>query len=314
MSIGAVSTFLFNDQSRTDLSQLQTQLANLQAEVSSGNRASDLSGFGGASSQQILSTQNLMAQTTANANVAKGLDARFTTIDQSLGSAQSAGETLRQSVLSAIGNNNGAGLSAALQTAFDSARTALNTTYQGQALFGGERGDATPINVSSLSNLAAAPSVSAIFDESARPQTANVGSGSFAVAPTASTVSSGLFDAMRTLQQTITAAGGSLSSPLTAAQTTALQGVAAALSTAGQTLTAAQGANGDLQKRVETSATNLSNQADMLKNTVGTIAGADLASVATQISALQTQYQAVAQTYSQLSRLSLLSYLSTTPI
>ena len=310
MTINSISTFLFNDVSRADLGRIQTQLVSLQNEVSSGHKAGDLSGYG-SSAGTLLTARGLIAQKQAYVDSANSLDARFTATDQSLSAAYDAGESLRQSILSAIGNNDGSYVVAKLQASFDSARTALNVSYQDQALFGGERAGATPVNVTTLAQLSAAPSTASIFDESTRVQTADLGDGPFALGQNASAVSTGLFDAMRTLQQTIEADGGTLGKPLSASDVTALQGVATALSAAGATITTAQGLNGDLQKRVAAKASTLTDHINEINKTLTSVADADLAEVATKINAAQVQYQAVAQTYSQLSQMSLLKYLTT---
>ncbi|MEJ0022184.1 MAG: hypothetical protein WDN76_01155 [Alphaproteobacteria bacterium] len=135
-----------------------------------------------------------------------------------LGGAADATETLRLALLDAVGQDNGQSLATSIQAAFDSAKQAFNTTFEGEAIFGGERIGATPINVTSLAALAAAPSTASIFDEATRAKTADLGDGPFAVSPKASDVSTGLFDTLRQLKQMIDAAGGSLPSPLTSAQ------------------------------------------------------------------------------------------------
>jgi flagellin-like hook-associated protein FlgL len=309
MALGAVSTFMFNDQSRADLARLQRQLVEMEAQVSSGHKASDLQGYG-ASAARILNVQGLMAQTQAHADAAQQLGARFDAIETSLQSASDATESLRQALLNAVANDDGSYVSDQLQRTFDAARSAFNQTFEGESLFAGERVDAAPIKVDTLADLAAAANTGAIYDEGTRSKTIDLGNGNFAVAEKASDVSTGLFDAMRTLKQMIDGAGGSLPKPLTAAQKTQLQGLIDNLGDARNTIVVAQGRNGDLQNSVEAQATRLSNQSDTLAKTVSDVADADLAEVAARITAVQVQYQAVAQTYSQLAHLSLLDYLT----
>jgi flagellin-like hook-associated protein FlgL len=209
-----------------------------------------------------------------------------------------------------VANDDGSYVSDQLQRTFDAARSAFNQTFEGESLFAGERVDAAPIKVDTLADLAAAANTGAIYDEGTRSKTIDLGDGNFAVAEKASDVSTGLFDAMRTLKQMIDGAGGSLPKPLTAAQKTQLQGLIDNLGDARNTIVVAQGRNGDLQNSVEAQATRLSNQSDTLAKTVSDVADADLAEVAARITAVQVQYQAVAQTYSQLAHLSLLDYLT----
>lgn len=308
MSVTSVSTAFFNAQAAADLKRSQAELADLQRQVGSERKANDLKGYG-VEASRILSAQDMIAKTNARQQAAVSLSGRLNATDVALGGAADAAEALRLSVLDAVGQDNGQSLATSLQAAFDAAKQAFNTTFEGEAIFGGERIGAAPINVASLAALAAAPSTASIFDEAARAKTIDLGDGAFAVSPKASDASTGLFDTLRQLKQLIDSAGGTLPSPLTAGQKTALQGFAASLGGARQTLLLAQGQNGTLQKTIEAKASALSTQSDALTKVVGDAANADLAEVATRITATQVQYQAIAQTFASLSKLSLLDYL-----
>ncbi|MGE3303513.1 MAG: hypothetical protein AB7M12_10405 [Hyphomonadaceae bacterium] len=308
MTISAVSTLFLSTQSGADLQRVQGELADLQRQVGSQHKADSLKGYAAATTR-ILSAQSLMAKTDARQAAASNLLPRLDTIDLSLGGAADATETLRQAVLSAVANDDGRTLKDALQTAFSSIRTALNTEFEGEALFSGERVDQPPVNIATLDDLAAAPTIASIFSEAARPKTIDLGDGPRAVAEKASDVSSQVFAAMQQLKQLIDANGGTLPQPLTTAQKTALTTMVSDLEGARYTLVAAQGRNGDLSTATETKAAALSNQSDALAKMVGDAADADLAEVATKITSLQVQYQAIAQTFSSLSQLSLLDYL-----
>ncbi len=76
-----------------------------------------------------------------------------------------------------------------------------------------------------------------------------------------------------------------------------LQGFAVTLGASRQTLLQAQGQNGALQQQMDTKSNALSAQSDALSKIAGDAANADLADVATRISATQVQYQAIAQTF-----------------
>lgn len=308
MSVNAVSTAFFNLQSSVDLRRVQAELADLQRQVGSEHKADDLKGYG-VDSTRILSAKAMIERTDARQVSANTLGGRLSAVDGALEGVSDATEALRQAVLTALGQDDGRYLTTSLQIGFDQARTALNTNFEGESLFGGERISATPVNVASLAALAAAPSTASIFDEASRSKTLDLGDGPFTIGDKASTVSTGVFDAMRTLKQLIDTAGGSLPSPLTAGQRTALQGIADSLNTARQNVLVAQGRNGELQNIVEAKSTALGAQSDALTKLMGDAANADLAEVATKLSASQVQYQAIAQTFSTLSKLSLLDYL-----
>jgi flagellar hook-associated protein 3 FlgL len=309
MSIASVSTNLFNTQASGDLRKVQAELADLQRQIGSGNKADDLKGYG-VESTRILSAQTLISRTDARKQAADTLSGRLDAVDTALSASSDAVEALRQAVLTALGQDDGRYLTNSLQTAFDQTRTALNTNFEGEALFGGERIGGDPINVTTLAALAAAPSTSAIFDEATRTKTVDLGDGPFSIGEKASDFSTGAFDAMRQLKLLIDGAGGSLPQPLTAGQRASLQTIADSLNTSRQTILVSQGRNGDLQNTVEAKSTALGAQSDALTKLKGGAEDADLGEVATKISAFQVQYQAVAQTFAMLSHMSLLDYLS----
>jgi flagellar hook-associated protein 3 FlgL len=308
MTIGALSTAFFNNLSRNDISRIQADLADLNRQTASGYKAADVMGYG-ATAGRILSARGLITQYESYASTASALDGRFQAIDLSIGRAADAAETLRLNILNAIGSGDGRFVADALSRAFDGARAAMNEDYQGEALFAGERVTADPINVSTLAQLAAAPSTASIFTQASRARTINLGEGPFQVAERASDLSTGLFDTMRTLKQFVDTQGGSLPQTLTTAQITALQAAVTGLTTARDTLVIAQGRNGEVQKRVEADGARMSTRADALAKTVSDQADADLAEVAMKISSKEVQYQAVAQTFVKLSQLSLLNFL-----
>jgi flagellar hook-associated protein 3 FlgL len=309
MSVNSVSTAFFNMQASGDLRRVQSELADLQRQIGSGNKADDLKGYG-VESTRILSAQGLISRTDARQQAANTLSGRLDAVDTALGVSSDAVEALRQAVLTALGQDDGRYLNNSLQTAFDQTRTALNVNFEGESLFGGERIGADPINVTTLAGLAAAPSTAAIFDEASRNKMVDLGDGPFAVGEKASAFATGAFDAMRQLKQLIDSAGGSLPQPLTTGQRATLQTIADSLNTSRTTLLVAQGRNGDLQNTVEAKSEALGAQSDALTKIKGDAEDADLGEVATKLSAFQVQYQAVAQTFAMLSHMSLLDFLS----
>jgi flagellar hook-associated protein 3 FlgL len=306
----SIATFSWFTQTSADLSRMQKQMAELNRQTAQQTKAADLQGYGGASAQ-VVSTKAVIAAAEGGATAAKNLGNRLSMVDTALTSASDATEALRQSVLSAVGNEDGTTVAADLATAFRTVSDAFNTTYNGDALFGGQRTDGSPVNVSSLAALAAAPSTSAIFDVSSQSQTVDLGQGAFSIGQNASQIGSGVFDAMRSLQQLLDANGGTLSSPLTSAEKASLTTIAQSLNTARQTVTTAQAVNGNLQNSVDTQATALSNRADAYKSILGDQTEVDLASVAAQLAQVETQYQASASVFTTLKSMTLLNFLTT---
>ncbi len=308
MTISAVSSAYAPSQASADLKRMQNELGDLQRQTGSGYAHDDLKGYGAAGGR-VISARGLIAQTESRIAAAGALRGRLETTDVALGQAADAAEDLRLGVLKALGDNGGPHLGDFLQRAFDSARTALNTRFEEEALFAGERVDARPIQVESLAALAAVTSVDDIYDEAAREKTIDLGEGAFAVAERASDLSRGLFEAMRSLQILLDNNGGTLPGDLTDQQRTDLTALADDLGDARERLLLGQGRNGMAQTQTAAAQTRLQQQSDALTDLLGELADADLGEVAMQLSARQTQYRAAAEVFSQVSRVSLLDYL-----
>jgi len=105
------------------------------------------------------------------------------------------------------------------------------------------------------------------------------------------------------------AAGGRLPEGLSGAQLAELEVIARQLESAGSTLSKAEGRVGQLQRSLDLDAERIKTRSNFLAKSIGEQADADLSVVAVRLSALTTQYQAMAQSFSQISQLSLLNYL-----
>jgi flagellin-like hook-associated protein FlgL len=187
---------------------------------------------------------------------------------------------------------------------------ALNETWNGQPMFAGERQGAGPIKINSLAELLAATTPADIFDEAARRQTIDLGTGPpITLSAKASELSQGLFDTLRTLKQLLDASGGTIGSPISAADRTILLGIADQLDAHANTFTTEEGRAGQLQKRFEAEIVRLQQRSDSLEKEIGDQVDADLAEVSMRLNLLLTQYEAAAKTFGDLSRLSLLDYL-----
>jgi flagellin-like hook-associated protein FlgL len=114
---------------------------------------------------------------------------------------------------------------------------------------------------------------------------------------------------MRELQRDLNQEGGTFSAPLTQDQRARLSRIVELIDKGFSDFVAAQGRNGALQSRLDADRDRLNNRIDFLSAEVGQAADADLAEVAMRMSAVQTQYQAAARVFAQISELSVLNFL-----
>ncbi len=296
-------------QIQLDLARMSQQLTDIQNQLGSGAKAADLKGYGGQAGA-LLSTQSLKAAADARSSLIDQLQARFDVQGSALQQVASGARALAQSIRTAISANDGRGISTDLELNFNSIVAALNQTWNGQPLFAGERQGAPPVQVDTLQQLVNASPTSSIFNEAARQQTINLGTGApIVIAQKASEMSQGLFDAMKTLQVMINAAGGAIGQPISQSDQTTLNALASQLDTQASNFDTQSGRTGQIQAQLATQSTQLQAQSDLMTKEIGDLRDADPAKLSVQLNLLMTQYQASAKVFADLSKLTLLNYL-----
>ncbi|MBN8605385.1 MAG: hypothetical protein J0L81_00555 [Caulobacterales bacterium] len=300
-------TLRFITQSQIDLRRLTNELTDMQRQMSTQVVAHDLQSLGGASSR-LLNAKAMMAQADSRNSVLGQLQARFGVQGAALGQVSEAATLLSQSIREAVSANDGRGIATELSLSFDSIVGALNETWNGQPMFAGERQGAGPVKISTLAELQTAVSTDDMFDEAARHQVVDAGTGApIVMAAKASELSEELFNAMRDLQFLLGSEG--IGQPITNAQQTALQSIADRLTAEASKFTNEEGRAGQLQKRFEAESVRLTERSDLIKKEIGEQVDADMGEVSMRLSALTLQYEASAKTFAELSKLSLLNYL-----
>jgi len=302
-------TLRFSTQAQSDIRRMTLELSDLQRQVASNQKSNDLRGYG-AGSAQLLNAQTLKASTDSRTSVINELQARFGVQTTALDQVASMASMLSQSIGQAISSNDGRGVATDLNIAFANVVTALNETWNGQPLFAGERQGQGPIKITSLDQLVAAAGPSDIFQEATRSQQVDLGTGTpITLAPKASDISQGLFDALKSLKQLVDAQGGQIGQPISPDVQAQLQTIASSLDKQAKVFTSEEGRSGQLQTRFASEASRLSERSDLLSSEITNQTGVDMASVSLRLNLLTTQYQAAAKTFSDLSQLSLLNYL-----
>ena len=305
---GALS-LRFSAQTQLTVGRISRELSDLQRQVASGLKADDLRSLGAAASQ-LLNAKSAKAATDARSSAIDQLDARFGVQSLALNQAASANSQLAQAIRQAVSADDGRGVNVELEQGFSNLVSALNQTWNGQPLFAGERQGVGPVRVKSLSELLIAVTPDLLFDEAARQQVVDLGSGTpVALADKASVLATDSFNTLRDLKTFIDAAGGAIGAPLTGVQRDQLLNIASRLEQASNTLTNAEGRTGQVQKRLASESLVLRERSNLLIVEIGEQADADLAQISVRLNSLLAQYEATAKTFSDLSKLTLLDYL-----
>jgi len=312
MTIDRVST---SGQSQYMLAQIQNaaqQLDKTQAQVASGKVSTDYAGLGDKVSV-------LEAARTAS-NKADAYQASTTQAvnqadlqDSQLSSLSDLANQLRQAITTSVANGDGSTLMASAQGIFDQVSQILNTKdANGNYLYGGDKDNTPPLNVTSLSQLAALPSVSGAFSNGTMKKSVMVGDGqSVQVGVLASDIGSGLMQTLKDLASFDAGPTGNLSATqnLTQAQNTFLTGEIQTATTAATGVNSAAATNGFVYNQLKDASDHQTTLSTLYTGFVSNIENVDMPTAITQLNQNQVALQAALQVTSQLNQVSLLNYL-----
>ncbi|MET0546360.1 MAG: hypothetical protein ABWZ40_08620 [Caulobacterales bacterium] len=302
-----VSNNTLNQSMLLELQKTQSAFADAQERVATGKIGNSLKDYG-SKAELAASGRLAQARTEQRIALATEVSARFDTQAIVLQNSGDAALNLKQEIMDAIGANNGAGIGAALNSAFQQALSAFNTELNGQYLFAGTRADTPPINITTIDQLGAAPSVASIFTNNTTKPSIDMGNGPIETGQLASDVATNLFQAIKTIKDYIIA-NGDFGSSLTTAQATFLKAQLSGLDTASSTIIAAEGVNGSNAKFVETQKAHQDDLRIAIGQFVSNVEDADIVDASVKVQQTQLAYEAAAQTLSKLNSLSLLDFL-----
>ena len=290
-----------------NLNAAQTQLSNDSNQLSSGSVATDLQGYA-SHAETLTAMQTVQGQVTSylgqDTVLADKLTTQNTALNQVASAATGAGLAVRQALAAGVGDQ----MMAALQSQFQTAVQGLNTTYNGEYVFAGGQVTTPPVNVNSLSALAAAPSIASIFTNDQHAATAQINQNTnLQTGFLASQVGTNLMTVFQNIQNYANGPNGPFTGQLTTAQITFMQGQLSSLDSATSHLTAKTAQNGGLQSQVSNVQTDLSNQQTTLGTMIGGITDANVAQVSANLQQAQLALQASALVFLALQNSSLLA-------
>jgi flagellar hook-associated protein 3 FlgL len=281
----------------------QSQLAATQTQLATGKKAADYATLG-SDAIRTLSAHSLLARQDAQATVASQVTTTLSIQDSAMNQIESAVSGLKTQLLEAVGTGQTTGLQQAIEGAFHQFRTALNTTENGSAIFGGSQTEGDAFVPGTLQGVLGM-SADQAFNNDQVKASGRVADGvdlSFGVV--ASEIGTGLFEAFKALAE-----AGPIDRTPTDAQRAALS---TAIDGLGRGITQLQNVNADngrKQAQVETLNTRAEQRAVLMTDIISRYEDADLSQVALDLSQRKSMLEASYSVFSQLSRLSLASYL-----
>lgn len=272
--------------------------------------ATDLGGYG-RSAEVIATYQSSLAKAQNYVEVNKVVSDRLNSQDLALTRTGDAAASGKDAIMDALASGDGSALMTALQGAFSSALDGLNYEHNGQYLFGGGNDDHPPVTVSSLSELAALPSVANAFQNGNIKKTSRIDQHT--------TVQTGMLaDSLgKALMQTFadiqnfntTNADGPFAGQLTDAQKAYLTTKSQEFSAQYDKLVEQTSLNGTLQNRVDNTTSSLNGQVTSLSGLIKDRTEVDLGEAYADLQQAQMSVQASAQVLSTLNQSSLLNLL-----
>jgi flagellar hook-associated protein 3 FlgL len=312
MSLDRISTASQSAYFLQQIENASNSLNTTQEQIASGKNATTYAGFG-------TQAQTLTATLSANAlnsayTTATGLATTQVSLqDTQLTSLSSLASQLQQAISNAVANNNATTLMTQAQSIFSQASAILNSQdANGNYIFGGGNTSSPPLTPTSLSALAALPSVSNAFQNGNFQTSVQVANGqNVTYGITASSIGSGLMQELQSLAQFDAGSTGNLNnaSTLSSAQNTYLSGAITSANTVSTDLNTATASNGYVANQLSDAQTQQSSMSTLYQTFISNVQDTNMAQAATQLSLNQTQLQAALQVTATLNQLSLLNYL-----
>ncbi|WP_430431581.1 flagellin [Oceanicaulis sp.] len=301
-----ISTQAASQAALMDLMRAQREAYDARDQLASGKKAPDLKGYAN-TAETIISARAAQERSESFASANSRIMNRLEIQDLAYQELSEAATDLR----TALTTNDGSFMMDKVQEVFDQASAALNMRFNGSYVFGGVRTDALPFTADTIADLqAAAPDVSAMFDNAARRQTTMIEETiTMDINATASEVGTDLMASIERIADFNAGPDGPFDGQITENQQAFLETELANIIAAFDTINVAQAENGSRQKQVENAITGHEKRADYLTIMVAGIEDADMAEAATRFQQAQTAVQVSAQTFSTLSQISLLNFL-----
>lgn len=298
------SQFLLNEFMR-----VQKRMSTTQEQISTGkvgDQFKDISEDAGV----LLAAKRADARTQGYMDAGGELASRLALQDVQITTLADHTSDLRQNVMDALANNKGLAFMESVDGIFRMAVNILNSRVDGRYVYGGTRTDVPPVNVDSLAELAAAPSVDAVFDNNQTKPSMQIDDGeTIEFGALASDLGTQLFTAIRNIAQFNAGPNGPFSDDLTAAQRTFLEGELATVVAAADGLNLEAAKNGVHQNEVDDALERHDASQVVIKSLISDIEDVDMAEAVTRLNQTQVAAQATARMIAQLNDLSLLNFL-----
>jgi len=313
MSIDRVATNSQSQYMLAQIAQAEQAMTKSQEQVASGKVSSDYAGIGAKTSALEAARASAARAGAYQANTSAASN-QVDLQDTELTQLSSVAQQLQQALTTAVGNNDATGLMQQVQSIFDQASQILNSKdANGNYLFGGDKDNTPPFNVTSLSQLAGLSNVSDAFSNGTQKKSVMVADGqSVQIGVLASDIGTQLMQTLKDVATFNAGSSGNLSATLTGAQSNFLTSEIPVAQQAATGLNTATAANGYVSNQLSDASDQQQALSTLYQGFVSNIEDVDMGTAVTQLNENQTALQAALQVTAQLGQISLLNYLPTT--
>jgi flagellar hook-associated protein 3 FlgL len=310
MAIDRVGTFATTQFLLAQIQKGEVALDNSNQQVSSGKVSDTYSGYGDQTAA-MEGARSVAAHADADYAAAQQASSRLDLQDTQLSQLSNIAGQLRQDLTNAAAQQDTTGLMDQVSGLFDQAVGILNSTDGNGYIYGGDNNQTPPVTVTSLSDLAALPSVASAFANGTVKTSVRIGSNqTVQVGMLASDLGTQLFTLFQQVAQFDAGANGPFPSGATnAAQQSFLESTLPSAANAASDVNSQTAANGIRYQSVQNSMTQLQATSNVYKTFVSNIEDVDMPTALAKLSQNQIALQASYQVTSQINKLSLLNYL-----
>jgi flagellar hook-associated protein 3 FlgL len=312
MSIDRVSTAQQTAYFLNQINQASSAVDKTNQQIASGKIANTYAGFGD-QTQVLTATISAKARNDSYTSATSMATTQADLQNTQLSSLSDLAVQLKTAVSDAVANNDPSTLMSQVQNIFDQATGILNSKdANGDYIYSGGKTNTAPVNVSTLADLVALPSVSSAFTNGTDKKAVQVADGqTVTYGMNASDIATGLMQSLKDIATFDAGGSGNFSGStnLSQAQNTFLTGEIPTLGTVDTNLNNVTAQNGFAYNQLQNATTQQGTLSTLYAGFVSNLQDTNMADAATQLSLNQTALQAALQVTSGLNKLTLLNYL-----
>ncbi len=308
--IDRVGTLGLSQTLLSSYSNIQARMTETQAQISSGKIGTqyadvkDKAGVLAAAKSKAASIGAYTASVTSVVN-------RLNLYDTQLQSLSGLTTELRQAYGDALATGNGTALMEKVKALYQQAVNTLNTQVDGKYIYGGSRTDKPPVNAATLADLAAAPTVAAVFDNTTLNQTDQLSDNqTMQTGINASDLATNLFQMFKDVAGFDAGVNGPFAAKLNQVQTNFLSGENVAVPAIQSAIDAVAAVNGTRANQATAALDQHQAMATYFTKFISDIEDADLPTAIARLNQDQVAAQAAGRMIAQINQISLMNFLS----